>query len=348
MNRQEKAFEFNFIDILQFMYRWRWQWGIACIIAVVVSAIVSGPMFIKPKYRAEAIFYPTTVNSIGNAMFTDLNKREGDLLAFGEEEEAENALQILQSSTLQDRIIRNFDLINHYKIDAKGRSPYTELAKRMSENMEFKRTRYLSVKITVLDEDPSMAAKIANGITEIYDTVKTEIQQQVALEAFKIIEDQYKQKEKEVWDYRTNLKELANMGITNYEEQSRAVSEEIFKLKAAGRAGSQLVELESQQSKLAKYGPDFTYYNETLILELENLSLSRKRYEKAKVDVEKTLTHKFMLTRATAPEKKATPIRWLIVLASAAATFVFMLVLLLFVENRKRITDSSDVLSAEA
>ncbi len=348
MQDKEKAFDFDFIGIIRFIYRWRKPIMIACAAAAIGASILSSPMFIAPRYKAEAIFYPTTVNSIGNAMFTDLNKREADVLAFGEEEEAENALQILQSSNLQNRIVRNYDLMKHYGIDPKGKSPYTELAKRMSENIEFKRTRYLSVKVSVLDVDPVMAANIANGITSLYDSVKTEIQQQVALEAFKIIEDQYKSKEKEVWDYRVKLKELADLGITNYEEQSRAVSEEIYKLKAAGRSGSMLLELEQQQSNLAKYGPDFTYYNETLILELENLSLMRKRYEKAKIDVEKTLTHKFLVTPATPAEKKATPIRWLIVLSTMIATFVFMIIAVLLLENWKKITGKTDAIRLES
>lgn len=321
---------------------------ICTLTAGVLAAIFSGPVFIKPKYKAEAVFYPTTVNSIGNAMFTDLTKREADLLAFGEEEEAENALQILQSSSLQNRIVSDFDLMKHYHINMQSKDPYTQLAKKMSENLDFKRTRYLSVKVTVLDEDPVMAAKLANGITEIYDTVKTEIQQQVAKGVFKIVEDQYKAKEKEVWDLRMKLKELADNGITNYEEQSRAVAEEIFKLKSAGRGGSQLAELEAQQSKLAKYGSDFTYYNETLILELENLSLLRKRYEKAKVDIEETLTHKFMVTTATPPEKKSYPIRWLIVLGTMASVAVLMLVILLFYENRQNITGGNHATETEA
>jgi hypothetical protein len=48
-------------------------------------------------------------------MFTDLTQRQVDPLAFGEEEEAENALQLLNSSALQNRIISNFDLLKHYK-----------------------------------------------------------------------------------------------------------------------------------------------------------------------------------------------------------------------------------------
>lgn len=326
--KQNKEFELNFLDITSIIWLKRRPLIIVSIITVVLSSIFSGPFFIKPKFKSEVIFYPTTINSIGNAMFTDLTQRQADPLAFGEEEEAENALQLLNSSALQGRIVRNFDLMNHYRINSK--SPLTDLAKKMAKNIQFKRTRHLAVSITVLDEDPIKSAEIANGIAILYDSVKTEIQKQVSLEALQIVKDEFKNKEAEVWDLRTRLKELGQKGITNYEEQSRAISEELYKAVSQAKINS----LKKQQNELAKYAGEFTYLNETLILELESLSKLRKRFEKAKVDVEKTLPQKFVLTSASPAEKKSYPIRWLIVLV-VTAVVTFSSIVVLLINNRK-------------
>ena len=220
--KQSKEFELNFTEITSIIWQKRKPLIIVGVISILLSSIFSGPFFIKPKFKSEVVFYPTTINSIGNAMFTDLTQRQADPLAFGEEEEAENALQLLNSSALQGRIVRNFDLMNHYGID--GQSPLTDLSKEMAKNIQFKRTRHLAVNITVLDEDPTKSAEIANGIAILYDSVKTEIQKQVSLEALQIVKDEFKNKEAEVWDLRTRLKDLGQKGITNYEEQSRAIS----------------------------------------------------------------------------------------------------------------------------
>lgn len=326
--KQNKEFELNFLDITSIIWLKRRPLIIVSIITVILSSIFSGPFFIKPKFKSEVIFYPTTINSIGNAMFTDLTQRQVDPLAFGEEEEAENALQLLNSSALQGRIVRNFDLMNHYRIDSK--SPLTDLGKKMAKNIQFKRTRHLAVSITVLDEDPIKSAEIANGIAILYDSVKTEIQKQVSLEALQIVKDEFKNKEAEVWDLRTRLKELGQKGITNYEEQSRAISEELYKAVSQAKINS----LKKQQNELAKYAGEFTYLNETLILELESLSKLRKRFEKAKVDVEKTLPQKFVLTSASPAEKKSYPIRWLIVLV-VTAVVTFSSIVVLLINNRK-------------
>jgi len=326
--KKSKEFEFNFVDIVSIIWLKRRPLFLIGIVSVLLSSIFSGPFFIKPKYKSEVVFYPTTINSIGNAMFTDLTQRQADPLAFGEEEEAENALQLLNSSALQGRIVRNFDLMNHYRID--GKSPLTDLAKEMAKNIQFKRTRHLAVSITVLDEDPIKSAEIANGIAALYDSVKTEIQKQVSLEALEIVNDEFKNKEAEVWDLRTRLKDLGQKGITNYEEQSRAISEELYKAVSLSKINA----LKKQQEELAKYAGEFTYLNETLILELESLSKLRKRFEKAKVDVEKTLPQKFILTSASPAEKKSYPIRWLIVVI-VTAIVMFSSIVVLLVSNKK-------------
>ena len=331
--KQSKEFELNFTEIASIIWQKRKPLIIVGSISILLSSIFSGPFFIKPKFKSEVVFYPTTINSIGNAMFTDLTQRQADPLAFGEEEEAENALQLLNSSALQGRIVRNFDLMNHYGID--GQSPLTDLAKEMAKNIQFKRTRHLAVSITVLDEDPIKSAEIANGIAILYDSVKTEIQKQVSLEALQIVKDEFKNKEAEVWDLRTRLKDLGQKGITNYEEQSRAISEELYKAVSPSKISS----LKKQQEELAKYAGEFTYLNETLILELESLSKLRKRFEKAKVDVEKTLPQKFVLTSASPAEKKSYPIRWLIVLVVTVIVTFSSIVVLLIRNNKENLLE---------
>ena len=336
MSTEENFIDFTFSDILRFLIRWRKHLIIIGIIAAVISA--AGSYLITPRYEAEVVFYPTTVNSIGNAMFTDLNKREADVLAFGEEEEAENALQILKSDKLSSRIIKNFDLMKHYDIDPNGKYPKTKLQEKMKKNIKFNRTRYLSVSIQVLDEDPIMAAKLANGIAASYDSVKTEIQQEVAREAFVIIEEEFKNKEKEVWDLKVGLQKLGEKGILDIEKQAQSISESLYAARARGNNSVQIRELIAEKDTLAKYGSEYTNLYETLILELEELSELRKRYKKAKVDVEKTIPHKFIVSNASAPEKKALPNRKLIVMLGTAATFLMACVVLLFIEQRKKIT----------
>ncbi len=208
MSHKRSSFSFDFIDIIEFFFRWKWHLLIITALAAIAAGIFSGPAFITPKYKATVIFYPSPRNSIANSLLPDIGQRQRDPLEFGEEEDAEKALQILESSTLTGRLVRNFDLMNYYGIKGTQKFPLTQLSYRIKENISFKRTEFLSVQITVLDADPEMAAKIANGIANLYDTIKTEIQRQVAEQGLKIVEQQYKSKRKRLKVYVTPWKIL--------------------------------------------------------------------------------------------------------------------------------------------
>ena len=123
-DKEIKSFDFNFIEFIEILWKHKMKLIILGLIAIVVASIFSAPFFIKPKFKSTAVFYPTTNNSISNALLTEINARANDPLEFGEEEEAEKALQILQSSKLQGRLIRNFELKKHYNIK-KSSTPNT-------------------------------------------------------------------------------------------------------------------------------------------------------------------------------------------------------------------------------
>jgi capsular polysaccharide biosynthesis protein len=327
---QEQNENISFDSVLEFLWKWRKHLLIVGILTMVLSAVFSSPYFIAPKYKSQHVFYPTTNNSISTAFLTDLTQRQKDPLEFGEEEEAEKALQILQSSRLSDRLIRNFKLMEHYKINPEGQFPRTELGRKYDANINFARTRYLSIEITVLDEDPQMAAEIANGIAILYDSIQNEIQAEVSIPAKDIIERAYKAKENEVVDIKNAMREIGLKGVTNYEEQSRALAEEIYKASSAGNS-RRLNQLMEQQKLLVSLGGEEMALKESLILELDKLSDVGNRYKKAEIDVNETLTHKFTVSSASKAEKKSYPIRWLVVFVSlitALLMAVFIIILL--------------------
>ena len=60
---------------------------------------------IQPKFKSSVVIYPTTTNSISQALLVEHNPYRKDVLEFGEEEEAEHLLQILNTDAIRDSII---------------------------------------------------------------------------------------------------------------------------------------------------------------------------------------------------------------------------------------------------
>jgi len=193
-----------------------------------------------------------------------------------------------------------------------------------------RKTPYASIEVNVRDEVPEKAAEIANGIVQILDSVKTDIQKRVALQALAIIEEQYKNKEAEVNTIKQTMRDLGAKGVYSFEEQSKAITE------LAGKGGNQAY-IAKQQASLAQYGSEALSSQETLVLELDKLSELRKKLEQAKVDVNANLSNVFILQEATVAEKKAYPVRWVLVAVSIFGSFVLGCIVLLFTDKIRHI-----------
>ena len=61
-----------------------------------------------------------------------------------------------------------------------------------------------------------MAAKLANGIADLYDSIKTEVQNQIATPALDIVRRALEEKQRKIQNIKNELRELGTKGITNY------------------------------------------------------------------------------------------------------------------------------------
>lgn len=329
VKEEAKNLEFSFIEVLKFSLKWKWHIITATLIAGIAAAIFTGPAFITPLFESEVIFYPSTNNSISAAILSDATFKEKDVLEFGEEAQAEQALQILGSSTLMDKVVKEFDLMNHYGIDPQGSYPYTKLQRKIKSNIKFRRTELLSIEIKVRDREPKMAAKMANYISDILDSIKTDIQRQVAYKAFEIIEGEYLEKIKEVETLQRAINDLSAGKGVDAEIISNPFSRK--NKKAARQDALQTLGTAKSNSNLGT----LLSLTEALSLEVENLSKLKQKYERTAVDIREYLPQKFVISPASPAESKIYPVRFLLVAITMASVFIFSIIVILFTEKLK-------------
>jgi uncharacterized protein involved in exopolysaccharide biosynthesis len=223
-------------------------------------------------------------------------------------------------------VIAKYKLAEHYRIDPSDAEKNYKLGKMYDKNISVKKTPYASIEISVLDEKPEIAAEVANGIVMILDSVKTEVQRKMAMQAFTIIENEYKRKEEEVNSIMIRMQELGAKGVYNVEEQSKAITELI------GKNGMN-ENIRKQQNNLAQYGAESQSLYNTLELQVEQMNELKKKLDQAKIDVEGNLSNVFILQNASPAERKTYPIRSLIVLGAILGSFILACIVLLFVEK---------------
>lgn len=322
----------NSDNLIVFFYKWRKPLIILTVIGAIVSIVVS--LLIENKYKSTVVLFPTTTSSISKALLSENNTGREDVLRLGEEEEAEQMLQILNSDEIRNVIIDKYDLAKHYDIDDDVEFKMTKLQKEFDSNVKFERTKFMSVKISVLDHDPQMASNIANDISSLLDTVNNRMRREIAVQALEIVKNEYKNQIDYIKNLEDSLLAIQSLGIIDVQTQTERLTEQMAIAILEGKK-SAAEALQIKLDTLSKYSGTFANIQNEITLEQKRVVLVRSKLREAEVDAEKSLQHKFVVNRAFPAEKKSYPIRWLIVVLSTFSTFLMTLVAILLIESVK-------------
>jgi uncharacterized protein involved in exopolysaccharide biosynthesis len=323
---------FNSSNLLVFVYQKKWQLVIVCVLALVISAAVS--LMIPSKFKSTVILFPASSSSISQSLITE-SQQQKDILKFGEEEEVEQLMQMLQSTEIRNRIIEKYDLFQHYNIERDSKYPYSTLYKKFNSNVKISRTEYMSIRIDVYDEDPETAALIANDIAELVDSTYADIQKVRAQKAYDIVLFEFEAQTAKIKQIEDSLQALSKMGVIDVKSQTEMYSEQHAIAIAQGNNRA-VKEIEKKLDILANYGSIHTILKEQMYEEVKQLSVLEAKYRESKIDLEQTLPNKYIVDRAEKAERKSYPIRWLIVAVSVLSTFLFSLIILLILDQVKK------------
>lgn len=333
MDGNEKTTEeFNSSNLVIFLYKWRKPLFIVMLCALSGSWFFSLPWFITPKFKSTVIMFPASTSSISKALLSEQYAKGQDLVEIGEQEQAEQLLQILNSSRVRDRIITKFHLMEHYGIDTSTHYKYSKLISEYEDNISFRRTEFMAVQITVYDENPQIAADVANGISCLLDTVKNEMQRQRSVKGLHIVEQEYNDLQKELSNIVDSLVRLGELGVNDVEYQSQVFNEQLAISISTGNRTAQAA-LQKKLDVLGKYGGVYMSLKNALEFKTEQLTLLQAKYKQAKVDAEESLPVKFVVSDAFKAEKKSYPIRWLIMLVSTVSALFLAVIVIMIMEK---------------
>ncbi|NQV53625.1 MAG: hypothetical protein HQ500_10605 [Flavobacteriales bacterium] len=332
---QDKEYQKNFdsTNLIMFLLRYRKPLIIISFTAAVVSSVVS--LLIQEKFLSTVILFPAATNSISKSLMAEDFSGKQDINAFGEEEEAEQLLQILNSDEIEGYIREKYNLMQHYGINNDERFALTNTVKEYQDNVTFKRTEFNSVRIDVLDHNKDTAALIANDISQRLDFVRTRMQHDRALQGLRIIGQEYQQMQEYMKGMEDSLTAIRRRGLTDFEVEVEQLTKAYYDAISKDNVKVRL-ELEKKLEIFSEYGSAYLSLTENLEFEREHLALLRAKYEETKADAEESMTTSFVVNRAWPAEKKAYPIRWLIVLVSTLSAFLLTVLGIIAIENVKK------------
>lgn len=307
---------YNNSILFDLLIRWWKQLLTVAIVALVLSAAFSSSYVITPKYKSFAVLYPANI------------------IPMGVETPTEQMLQVLESDNIRDSIVSLYNLYESYNINPEALASKTALIREYQSNVSFRKTEYESVVVEVLDADPETARDMVNSVIYFFNKKERLLQKEKAMELVQILGEQVSKKKFEMDSAEAVLASIRqDYGILDYSLQTEYATERYLEVISTPGKQSAAKEIEPLLEALKEKGGDFISLNEHLWRIRGSYNDLKEQMEAAVRDVEKNLTYCNIITNPVVADKKAYPIRWLIVLVSVVSTLLMTLLFLSILEN---------------
>lgn len=318
----ETTFMNNFFDnqrMLHLVWRRKFHFIIVGVIAVLLSAIFSGPKFIQPKFKSTARIYPTNI------------------WVLSEESETEQMLEILNSRDIKLKMFDAFDLDQVYKISREDPHYLTYMFDIYNKNVKAGKTKFETVEISVMDQNPHRASNMCDSIISIYNKKVRNMHKAKDLEMVNISR---KNLEKKYAELDTLVAELdvvrKEFGILDFNRQVEKVTEGYMNALTSGRASSpDAKKIQELYNNMVEKGAETRIMEarfDNLITQIDSLTNLHDLYLS---EFEKDITYAHVVEYPFPSDKKSYPVRWIIVAFSTISAVFLALIVFLVLDYRK-------------
>ena len=290
------------------------------LVAAVLSVVFSSATFIKPKFKSQAIVYPSNLGE------------------YSEESPIEQMMQWFESRTIKENVIKEFNLAEHYDIKPEDKLADYYLMLEYDDNVKISETKYESAEIVVTDTDPELAFKMVNSIIDNLNKVIRAEHKKRALEEFLTAEIQFSQIKHNLDSVSGELKKIRkDYHIINYASQSEEVMRGYLRtFDGASKTSSNYDEIVKLKDNIEEKGGDFITLEQRVYHLLDAYKFWENEYIKANRSLNRVMTYTNTVTKPVVSYKKVYPIRWLIVAISTFGAVFFAFVVLLFQNKIKK------------
>ena len=320
----------NAESLLLLIWRNRKLFIIIGVATVIISSIAS--FLIPIKYKAACTIFPSKTVSLS---MVERGIPAHGVELFGEEEQGERMLAILNSSSLMNKMITKYDLFKHYAIDQKSATKNDQMSAATREHIQFSRTRYGYIDIIVWDQSPDTAALIANDLGKNFDVVMNSMIAEGQKQNYQSLEREYIALQKQVEEVQDTMRFFENLGVVSDEEPWAALLQR--ETEAMKQGGKFYEEVKIQVENNKKYRSIYrSFFTKEPFLQ-KRVEALKSNLDQLNSDANSTMAHKYILDYAAPPDKKAYPVRWLIVVVSAISAFFLLLTLLVILQKIKQL-----------
>jgi uncharacterized protein involved in exopolysaccharide biosynthesis len=216
MEKIEYKFDLRFL--LNIFLKWRKYILIATSIALVVSIISS--LLLKNYYRSKSVVLAYNANSLNPATLFLRNSFGSaivgsSVITAGTAEDCSRIMAIMESKDVTDVIIKEFNLYKRYNIDTTDKKAYSKVNRYLQSYTNIVRTDKNMVEVSVEDQDPIIAAKIASRYAELANEKGAQIFKIDIARHAEVYKKKYEEKYKEIKRIRDSINTIENIKKTD-------------------------------------------------------------------------------------------------------------------------------------
>lgn len=296
--------------ILEIIWNRLFHFIIIGVVAVLISAVFSSPFFITPKFKSSARVYPSNISAIS------------------EESETEQMLEIMSSIDIKLKMMKAFNLDEVYKIDKNYPQFLTAMLGEYNKHVAARKTEFETVEIQVMDEDPTRAKLMCDSLIHFYNLKVREMHAAKNWEMVKILKDNLDIRSKE----RDSIMELLTVNRTNYQildfqQQVPEITRGYMRALTDGRENSAgMREIRKIYDNMIQKGAETHILENRFVNLVQTIDSLKFLYDINISEAHKEITYSHIVENPLVPDKKAYPVRWIIVAFTLmSALFVALL-----------------------
>ncbi len=302
----------NIIDIV---LKWKVQLVVVIVAAILLSILFSSPIFITPLYKSSCLLYPSNISP------------------YSDESETEQSIEIFQSRDIRDSLVKRFNLAKHWEVDSSYKHFESTLNWIYSQRVRVNKTPFEAVEIEISDKDPIMARDMINSMLDVYNK---KIRAMHKAKFGEVVQNyNFIMGVKKVYmdSLKTAAQELGTkFGILEYQAQTREVMRAYL---STGGGSVRSAEAKAMKKNLEEKGGEMLVLAEMIRSESGTYSAMKMDADRALLDYNREYTYVNVLSKPFVSDKKAYPIRWLIVVFSTLAAFFLAILIIGLIERNK-------------
>jgi LPS O-antigen subunit length determinant protein (WzzB/FepE family) len=285
----------SLVGLLNVLIRWKKPIALLTSVAIIAAIVVS--LLMNDEFESVAVFYPVNPAMTDRQMLFNEKGTDQYIDYFGSKNDINRMISIAYSASVIDFLLNEYKLHERYRIDTTEKLWQYKTRTELLSKYSVKKSELGAIEVTVVDEDRLLAAEMANKVVELVDKLSKEIIMRNKMKVLDIYKAKYDEKETEV---HTMADSLSIMRVKYAIEELESPDGQIVMVK-----GNNIQMVEIFKIALRRH-----------MNAIKDLNVITTIYEQHLATLKDDVSAVYIVESAYPAEKKAKPMRSLIVLSA--------------------------------